>query len=152
MPDDDTTALGPSPWGSRLLGSAEEQSHRRRVRVQLLVTAGLTLANLVGLVVALVLMVFVLGSGTPVALLMAVAVLALAGRTVSTERLAVCVLAISGVRTAPTGDRLRAQSADPVSKARNRSAATLTAMTAGSLPVMSASPIGVLMRASASRG
>ncbi|MFE3755175.1 hypothetical protein ACFXO9_12765 [Nocardia tengchongensis] len=60
MPDDDTAAPGPSPWGSRLLGSAEEQSHRRRVRVQASVTAGLTLANPVSLMVALVLPAFVL--------------------------------------------------------------------------------------------
>lgn len=35
------------------------------------------------------------------------------------------------------------------SKVRSRSAATLTAMVAGSLPVMSASPIGVLIRSMA---
>ncbi|MBF6133343.1 adenylate/guanylate cyclase domain-containing protein [Nocardia otitidiscaviarum] len=42
------------------------------------------------------LLVWMLGSGTPVALLMIVAVLALSGVNVSTERLAVCVLSLGG--------------------------------------------------------
>ncbi|MGY2062938.1 adenylate/guanylate cyclase domain-containing protein, partial [Nocardia gipuzkoensis] len=62
MVDDDVTpaALGPAPWGSRLLGPAEEGSIRRRIRVQILLTLPLITANLVGIAVAIVLIVFVL--------------------------------------------------------------------------------------------
>ncbi len=62
MVDDDVTpaALGPAPWGSRLLGPADEGSIRRRIRVQVLLTLPLITANLVGIAVAIVLIVFVL--------------------------------------------------------------------------------------------
>ncbi|MFI5776310.1 adenylate/guanylate cyclase domain-containing protein [Nocardia sp. NPDC051570] len=67
MVDDDMTpvALGPAPWGSRLLGPAVEGAVRRRIRVQLLLTLPLIMANLVGVAVAIVLDVFVL-PGPPV--------------------------------------------------------------------------------------
>ncbi|MBF6331267.1 adenylate/guanylate cyclase domain-containing protein [Nocardia transvalensis] len=62
MVDDDVTpaALGPAPWGSRLLGPADEGSVRRRVRVQALLTVPLIMANVVGIAVAIVLIAFVL--------------------------------------------------------------------------------------------
>ncbi|MCM6772316.1 adenylate/guanylate cyclase domain-containing protein [Nocardia sp. CDC159] len=62
MVDDDVTpaALGPAPWGSRLLGPAEEGSMRRRIRVQALLTLPLIIGNVVGIAVAIVLIVFVL--------------------------------------------------------------------------------------------
>ncbi|QIS20964.1 adenylate/guanylate cyclase domain-containing protein [Nocardia terpenica] len=62
MVDDDVTpaAFGPAPWGSRLLGPAEEGTLRRRIRIQALLTVPLILANLVGIAVAIVLTVFVL--------------------------------------------------------------------------------------------
>lgn len=62
MADEDvpTTALGPTPWGSRLLGPADERAWIRRVRVQTLLTVPLMLANLTGIAVAIVLIVFVL--------------------------------------------------------------------------------------------
>ncbi|RDI55611.1 adenylate/guanylate cyclase domain-containing protein [Nocardia mexicana] len=53
-------ALGPAPWGSRLLGSADETSGRRRVRVQLLLTVPLLAANLTGIAVVIALVGFVL--------------------------------------------------------------------------------------------
>ncbi|WP_051179468.1 adenylate/guanylate cyclase domain-containing protein [Nocardia concava] len=62
MADDHVTtaALGPSPWGSRLLGPAEEQAWMQRLRVQTLLTVGLTVANLTGMAVATLLITFVL--------------------------------------------------------------------------------------------
>ncbi|MBB5916310.1 adenylate cyclase [Nocardia transvalensis] len=57
-------ALGPAPWGSRLLGSAEETSGRRRVRVQLLLTVTLLVANLTGIAVVMALIGFVLPGPT----------------------------------------------------------------------------------------
>ncbi|MGV9677870.1 adenylate/guanylate cyclase domain-containing protein [Nocardia sp. NPDC003482] len=62
MVDDEVTpeALGPVPWGSRLLGPADEGSLRRRIRVQALLTAPLILGNVVGIAVAIVLIAFVL--------------------------------------------------------------------------------------------
>ncbi|GAB2544017.1 adenylate/guanylate cyclase domain-containing protein [Nocardia heshunensis] len=67
MADDDVTtdALGPSPWGSRLLGPAEEKAGMQRVRVQVLLTVGLTVANLTGMAVAIALIAFVL-PGPPI--------------------------------------------------------------------------------------
>ncbi|MEV6774044.1 adenylate/guanylate cyclase domain-containing protein [Nocardia sp. NPDC051030] len=53
-------ALGPAPWGSRLLGPADEGAGMRRLRVQLLLTIPLLLANLIGIAVACALVVFVL--------------------------------------------------------------------------------------------
>ncbi|NNH74673.1 adenylate/guanylate cyclase domain-containing protein [Nocardia uniformis] len=57
MVDSDLTpaALGTRPWGSRLLGPAEEGAMSRRVRVQLLLTVPLLFANSIGVVVAVVL-------------------------------------------------------------------------------------------------
>ncbi|WP_051499236.1 adenylate/guanylate cyclase domain-containing protein [Nocardia sp. BMG51109] len=61
MTDDvSTAALGPAPWGSRLLGSADETSGRRRLRVQTLLTVPLVTANLIGIAVAIALVGFVL--------------------------------------------------------------------------------------------
>ncbi|MVU75846.1 HAMP domain-containing protein [Nocardia sp. ET3-3] len=62
MADDDVTtaALGPSPWGSRLLGPAGEQAGMQRIRVQVLLTVGLTVANLIGMALTTVLIAFVL--------------------------------------------------------------------------------------------
>ncbi|MEU0539683.1 adenylate/guanylate cyclase domain-containing protein [Nocardia sp. NPDC005978] len=48
-------ALGSAPWGSRLLGPANEGALSRRVRVQTLLTVPLILGNLVGIVVAIAL-------------------------------------------------------------------------------------------------
>ncbi|MGV9973089.1 adenylate/guanylate cyclase domain-containing protein [Nocardia beijingensis] len=52
--------LAAAPWGSRLLGSAEESSGLRRIRVQLLLTVPTLLGNLTGMVVSIVLVGFVL--------------------------------------------------------------------------------------------
>ncbi|AYF74185.1 adenylate/guanylate cyclase domain-containing protein [Nocardia yunnanensis] len=62
MADDEVTtdALGPSPWGSRLLGPAGEQARTQRLRVQLLITLGIVVANLAGMAVATALIAFVL--------------------------------------------------------------------------------------------
>ncbi|WP_245655533.1 adenylate/guanylate cyclase domain-containing protein [Nocardia coubleae] len=49
-----------SPWGSPLLGPAEEKAAIRRVRVQLLLTAPLLIANLIGIAMTIVLAGFVL--------------------------------------------------------------------------------------------
>ncbi|WP_067570222.1 adenylate/guanylate cyclase domain-containing protein [Nocardia acidivorans] len=53
-------ALGTAPWGSRLLGPADEGAISRRVRVQVLLTVPLIAANLVGIAVAMVLIGVVL--------------------------------------------------------------------------------------------
>ncbi|MFJ1455520.1 adenylate/guanylate cyclase domain-containing protein [Nocardia sp. N2S4-5] len=53
-------ALGPAPWGSRLLGSADETSGVRRLRVQALLTIPLLVANLIGIAVVIALVGFVL--------------------------------------------------------------------------------------------
>lgn len=53
-------ALGPAPWGSRLLGSADETSGVRRLRVQALLTIPLLVANLTGIAVVVALVGFVL--------------------------------------------------------------------------------------------
>ncbi|WP_327146099.1 adenylate/guanylate cyclase domain-containing protein [Nocardia sp. NBC_01327] len=53
-------ALGAAPWGSRLLGPAEEGAMSRRVRVQVLLTVPLIGANLIGIAVAMVLIGVVL--------------------------------------------------------------------------------------------
>ncbi|WP_280344836.1 HAMP domain-containing protein [Nocardia abscessus] len=52
--------LAAAPWGSRLLGSAEESSGLRRIRVQLLITVPTLLGNLTGMVVSIALVGFVL--------------------------------------------------------------------------------------------
>ncbi|WP_431957456.1 adenylate/guanylate cyclase domain-containing protein [Nocardia lijiangensis] len=56
----DVTTGTPAPWGSRLLGSAQESSRMRRLRIQLLLTAPLLLANVTGMVVSIALAGFVL--------------------------------------------------------------------------------------------
>ncbi|WP_157535308.1 adenylate/guanylate cyclase domain-containing protein [Nocardia inohanensis] len=62
MADSDVTsaALGPEPWGSRWLGNADEGALRRRVRVQVLLTIPVIVANMIGVAVASVLIAFVL--------------------------------------------------------------------------------------------
>ncbi|MFC9997305.1 adenylate/guanylate cyclase domain-containing protein [Nocardia sp. NPDC127526] len=54
MVDTDVTpaAVGVAPWGSRLLGSADEGALSRRLRVQLLLTVPLIFANLIGIAVS----------------------------------------------------------------------------------------------------
>lgn len=64
------------------------------------------------------------------------------GRAEGVPRAHVCVRTSAGH---PLSMRVESQSPS-VSKVRSKSAATLTAIVAGSLPVMSASPIGVLTR------
>lgn len=51
---------GAAPWGSPLLGPADEKSAIRRVRVQLLLTVPLLIANLIGAAMVIVLAGFVL--------------------------------------------------------------------------------------------
>ncbi|MFI5778853.1 adenylate/guanylate cyclase domain-containing protein [Nocardia sp. NPDC051570] len=58
------TALGPAPWGSRLLGPAEESEVTKRIRVQLLLTGGLIAVNLIGVAMAILLIAFVLPGPT----------------------------------------------------------------------------------------
>lgn len=53
-----------APWGSPLLGPAEEKSSIRRVRVQLLLTVPLLVANLIGITMIVVLAGFVLPGPT----------------------------------------------------------------------------------------
>ncbi|MFC4376549.1 adenylate/guanylate cyclase domain-containing protein [Nocardia halotolerans] len=53
-----------APWGSPLLGPAEETSTIRRVRVQLLLTVPLLIANLIGIAMTVVLAGFVLPGPT----------------------------------------------------------------------------------------
>ncbi|MFI6867784.1 adenylate/guanylate cyclase domain-containing protein [Nocardia sp. NPDC050406] len=62
MVDSEVTpaALGAAPWGSRLLGPADEGAISRRVRVQLLLTIPLLFANLTGIAVAALLIGLVL--------------------------------------------------------------------------------------------
>ncbi|WP_067536669.1 adenylate/guanylate cyclase domain-containing protein [Nocardia crassostreae] len=62
MMDSDVTpaALGAAPWGSRLLGPADEGETLRRVRLQLLLTLPLLFANLTGVAVAALLIGVVL--------------------------------------------------------------------------------------------
>ncbi|UGT44794.1 adenylate/guanylate cyclase domain-containing protein [Nocardia yamanashiensis] len=62
MADSEVTsaALGPEPWGSRWLGPADEGALRRRVRVQVLLTVPVVVANMIGVAVASVLIAFVL--------------------------------------------------------------------------------------------
>ncbi|QLY30511.1 adenylate/guanylate cyclase domain-containing protein [Nocardia huaxiensis] len=62
MVDSDVTpaALGASPFGSRLLGPADEGATTRRLRLQLLLTVPLLLANMTGVAVAAVLIGLVL--------------------------------------------------------------------------------------------
>lgn len=48
-----------APLGSRLLGSADESPRRRRIRVQVLLTAPLLVTNLIGALLAIVLIGFV---------------------------------------------------------------------------------------------
>ncbi|MFB7716159.1 adenylate/guanylate cyclase domain-containing protein [Nocardia sp. NPDC056100] len=55
-----TGTFGKAPWGSRLLGPVEEGAVSRRVRVQVLLTVPLTVANLIGIAVAMVLIGVVL--------------------------------------------------------------------------------------------
>ncbi|MBL1078267.1 adenylate/guanylate cyclase domain-containing protein [Nocardia sp. 2] len=66
MVDRDVTsaALGAAPFGSRLLGPANEGAMTRRVRLQLLLTVPLLLANLTGVAVAAVLIGVVLPGPT----------------------------------------------------------------------------------------
>ncbi|BDT84279.1 hypothetical protein FMUAM8_00430 [Nocardia cyriacigeorgica] len=66
VPDSELTpeAFGSKPWGSRLLGPADEKSGIRRVRIQLLLTIPLIGANLIGIAVAIVLIGFVLPGPT----------------------------------------------------------------------------------------
>ena len=54
------TPPAPAPWGSRLLGTPAEPSGVRRVRIQLLLTLPLLVANVTGMVVTIVLVGFVL--------------------------------------------------------------------------------------------
>lgn len=62
MVDSEVTpaALGAAPWGSRLLGPADEGAMSRRVRIQLLLTIPLLFANFTGIAVAAALMGVVL--------------------------------------------------------------------------------------------
>ncbi len=53
-------ALGTAPWGSRLLGPADEGAISRRVRIQLLLTVPMLASNITGIIVAIVLIGFVL--------------------------------------------------------------------------------------------
>lgn len=54
----------PAPWGSRLLGTERESTGVRRIRIQLLLTLSLVLANLTGMVVSIALAGFVLPGPT----------------------------------------------------------------------------------------
>lgn len=54
------TALGPDPYGSRLLGRADEGPIMRRVRTQILLTVPTMAANILGIAVAIVLIAWVL--------------------------------------------------------------------------------------------
>ncbi|MGV9415655.1 adenylate/guanylate cyclase domain-containing protein [Nocardia sp. NPDC003693] len=49
-----------APWGSRLLGSAEENSGVRRIRIQILLTAAVVMSNLFGIALVVALVGFVL--------------------------------------------------------------------------------------------
>lgn len=63
MPDTDapaTPTVAGAPWGSPLLGTPEESSGLRRIRIQALLTVSIVLANLVGVVVSIALIGFVL--------------------------------------------------------------------------------------------
>lgn len=62
--DGSTRAAGSAPWGSPLLGPADEKSTARRVRVQLLLTIPLLIANLIGITMVVVLAGFVLPGPT----------------------------------------------------------------------------------------
>ncbi|MFI9507640.1 adenylate/guanylate cyclase domain-containing protein [Nocardia sp. NPDC052566] len=53
-----------APWGSRLLGSEEESSGLRRLRIQLLLTVSLVVSNFIGIVLSIVLIGFVLPGPT----------------------------------------------------------------------------------------
>ncbi|WP_330251390.1 HAMP domain-containing protein [Nocardia sp. NBC_00565] len=53
-----------APWGSRLLGPADESSGRRRLRIQLLLTVPLMIANVTGIFVSIALVGFVLPGPT----------------------------------------------------------------------------------------
>ncbi|MEC3915744.1 adenylate/guanylate cyclase domain-containing protein [Nocardia sp. CDC160] len=55
-----TAAPTPAPWGSRLLGPAEEKAWMQRIRVQILLTVGLVVANVIGMAVTTALIAFVL--------------------------------------------------------------------------------------------
>ncbi|WP_280217830.1 adenylate/guanylate cyclase domain-containing protein [Nocardia neocaledoniensis] len=57
-------ATSTAPWGSPLLGPVEEKSAIRRVRVQLLLTLPLLIANLIGIAMTVVLAGFVLPGPT----------------------------------------------------------------------------------------
>lgn len=54
------TPLAAAPWGSRLLGRADEASGTRRLRIQVLLTVPIVLANLAGVFVSITLIGFVL--------------------------------------------------------------------------------------------
>ncbi|PPJ08840.1 hypothetical protein C5E44_28095 [Nocardia nova] len=54
------TPLEAAPWGSRLLGREDEAAGTRRLRVQLLLTVPIVLANLAGVFVSITLIGFVL--------------------------------------------------------------------------------------------
>lgn len=62
MGDSAVTAAvpAPAPWGSRLLGTAEERSGIRRIRIQVLLTASLVFANSFGIAMTMVFVGFVL--------------------------------------------------------------------------------------------
>ncbi|MFD0362193.1 adenylate/guanylate cyclase domain-containing protein [Nocardia sp. GCM10030253] len=66
MPDSDVKPVefAAAPWGSRLLGPADESSGRRRVRIQLLLTIPLLVANVTGIFVSIALIGFVLPGPT----------------------------------------------------------------------------------------
>ncbi|MEV6279955.1 adenylate/guanylate cyclase domain-containing protein [Nocardia sp. NPDC051832] len=52
--------LTAAPWGSRLLGREDETAGRRRLRIQVLLTVPIVLANLAGVIVSITLIGFVL--------------------------------------------------------------------------------------------
>lgn len=58
--DNGRSTFGAAPWGSRLLGPAEEGATSRRVRTQVLLTVPLIVANVIGIAVAIVLIGVVL--------------------------------------------------------------------------------------------
>ncbi|MEV6334506.1 adenylate/guanylate cyclase domain-containing protein [Nocardia vinacea] len=67
MPDSDVRTApdaGAAPWGSRLRGSTAESAGKRRIRVQLLLTVPLLIANVTGITVSIALIGFVLPGPT----------------------------------------------------------------------------------------
>ncbi|MET7769243.1 adenylate/guanylate cyclase domain-containing protein [Nocardia sp. NPDC005366] len=59
-----TSPSAPAPWGSRLLGPEAEPSGKRRLRIQLLLTVPLLIANITGMFVSIALIGFVLPGPT----------------------------------------------------------------------------------------